>query len=76
MRGYPCPVCGANATKLHSADYDGHKFGCEACGGRFDVTGSVFYRLVNETLETRKGALAKAKKWSKSEIPAIDSRCL
>lgn len=69
MNRHPCPVCGEPATKLHPADYDRGMFDCKACGGRFNVVGSVKLHLEKETLENRKAALEKAERWSNGNIP-------
>lgn len=71
-----CPVCGETAGNLHAADCDGDMFDCEARCGRFNVVGSVKHVLENETLENRKAALEKAKRWSNGDIPSIDTRCI
>lgn len=72
-----CPVCDEIATKLDPKDYDGCKFDCKTCG-RINVAGSAFFRLNEKTIEIRKKALEKAKRWAKSKgkIPEIDSRCI
>ncbi len=75
MSKCPCPVCGEIATKLRPADYDGYMFDCETCG-RLNVAGSAFCRLKEKTLENRKGALEKAKRWAKGKTPEIDGRCI
>lgn len=71
----PCPVCGEIANKLEPKDYDGCMFNCETCS-RFNVSGSAFSRLTKQTIENRKEALEKAKRFANGKLPEINNLCI
>jgi hypothetical protein len=55
-----CPVCAAQAKNLTPATYDGVVVSCPTCGD-YQVTGTVFNKLLKLAPEYRTDVLQRAK---------------
>jgi hypothetical protein len=70
-----CPVCGAQAKNLTPATDDGVVVGCPGCGD-YQVTGTVFNKLLRLAPDYRMDALQKAKeRTSPGARPTISTTC-
>jgi hypothetical protein len=70
-----CPVCAAQAKNLIPVTYDGVVVGCPGCGD-YQVTGTVFNKLLRLAPEHRTEALQKAKeRTSPGARPTISTTC-
>jgi hypothetical protein len=70
-----CPVCAAPAEDLTPGSYDGVVVRCRRCGD-YQVTGTVFDKLLRLSIEQRSAALEAAKRRTTSGArPTISSTC-
>jgi len=70
-----CPVCIAQAKNLTPSTYDGVVVGCPRCGD-YQVTGTVFDKLLRLEAEERAEALQRARqRVSPGARPTINSTC-
>ena len=70
-----CPVCAAQAKNLTSATYDGVVVSCPTCG-EYQVTGTVFNKLLKLAPEYRADVLQRAKERAcLGARPTISTTC-
>jgi hypothetical protein len=70
-----CPVCAAQAKNLTPSTYDGVVVGCPRCGD-YQITSTVFDKLLRLGAEERADALQKAKQHvSLGARPTISTSC-
>ena len=70
-----CPVCCTPANNLTPATYDGVVVGCRSCG-EYQVTATVFNKLLRLNVEARTDALERAKRLTVvGARPTISTSC-
>ena len=70
-----CPVCAAQAKNLTPGTYDGVIVGCPRCGD-YQITGTVFDKLLRLGAEERVEALQRAKqRATPGARPTISTTC-